>query len=217
MNEDVEREEIEKLLPWYVMGRLDRVEASKVEGYLGRHPNMMAQLDLIRDERQETVRANEETELPPSTMVGRLMAALPARHGPRFDLWLSGVVRFFTMPTARGAQWAALIAAVLVVAQAGVIATLLMRSGDQSYQAASGPPTARVLSVLVVFADDAKAPAIARFLTEFDANIVDGPKPGGVYRLRLRALDTSQAAQDELLKRLAERRDVVRILLPSRD
>ena len=95
-----------------------------------------AQLELIRDERQETVRANEETDLPPSTMVDRLMAALPARHAPHFDRWLSGVVHFFTIPTARGVQWAALIAALLVLAQAGVIAAMLMRSGDQSYQVA---------------------------------------------------------------------------------
>ena len=217
MNQDVEREEIEKLLPWYVTGRLDPATARKVESYLGRHPNMMAQLELIRAERNETVGANEAMNLPPSTMVDRLMAALPPRRASRSYRWLSSVTHFFTMPTMRGVQRAALIAALLVLAQAGVIAALLMRSGDQSYQVASGPPPAGVLSALVVFADDAKALAIARFLTEFDANIVDGPKPGGVYRLRLRSLDTSRAAQDELLKRLAERRDVVRIVLPSRE
>ena len=53
MNEDAERQEIEKLLPWYVTGRLGRAETSKVESYLGQHPDVLAQLDLIRAERQK--------------------------------------------------------------------------------------------------------------------------------------------------------------------
>ena len=34
MTNDIEHEEIEKLLPWYVTGRLDRAETNKVESYL---------------------------------------------------------------------------------------------------------------------------------------------------------------------------------------
>ena len=47
------------LLPWYVTGRLDRADAARVESYLARHPQIAAQLDLIRAEREETVMANE--------------------------------------------------------------------------------------------------------------------------------------------------------------
>ena len=43
-----EREEIEMLLPWYVTGRLDRADRARVEGYLARHPDVAAQLDLVR-------------------------------------------------------------------------------------------------------------------------------------------------------------------------
>jgi hypothetical protein len=54
-------------------------------------------------------------------------------------------------------------------------------------------------------------------LTEFDASIVDGPKAGGVYKIRLRTEDRSPAGREALVRRLAERRDIVRAVLPSRD
>ena len=93
----------------------------------------------------------------------------------------------------------------------------VVRSSDQTYRVASGASLADGLSALIAFSDDARAPTIARLLAEFDANIVDGPKPGAVYKIRLRTLDRSQATQDALLSKLAERRDVVRIVLPSTD
>lgn len=217
MNEGAEREQIEKLLPWYVTGRLARAETSRVENYLQQHPDVLAQLELIRAEREETVRANEVIARPPASMSSRLMAALPAARSSFSDRWLSSAARFFTMPTAWGVQWAALVAASLVLAQAALITGLLLGSSNQTYQLASGTPTAGGLTALIAFSDDAKAPAIARLLAEFDANIIDGPKPGGVYKIRLRTLDTSQPMQTALLNKLAERRDVVRIVLPSSD
>ena len=81
MNEDVERAEIEKLLPWYVTGRLGRADSSKVENYLSQYPDVLAQLDLIRAERQETVHANEAMGWPPSGMRDR-PAAGHLRNGP---------------------------------------------------------------------------------------------------------------------------------------
>jgi len=217
MNEDVERAEIEKLLPWYVTGRLGRADTSKVENYLSQYPDVLAQLDLVRAERQETVCANEAMGWPPSGMRDRLMASLPPARAGRSGRWLSSLVDFFTMPTARAVQWAAFVAALFVLAQAALITSLLVRSSDQTYQVASGAAQADGLSALIAFSDDAKAPAIEQLLAEFDANIVDGPKPGGVYKIRLRTLDKSRPTQDALLSKLAERRDVVRIVLPSTD
>ena len=102
MNEDIERAEIEKLLPWYVTGRLGRADTSKVEIYLSQHPDVLAQLDLIRAERQETVHANAAIGLPPSGMLDRLMASLPPTSARLSGGWLSSLVHFFTLPTARG-------------------------------------------------------------------------------------------------------------------
>jgi len=219
--EELEREEIEMLLPWYVTGRLDRADLAKVEGYLARHPQLRRQLDLVRAEQEQTVRVNEALGAPSAGAIDRMMASLPAHRQGRSP-WRAGtalfqvVAEFFSAPTAGGVRWAAVAAAALVVVQAAAIATLLTRSDGGTYQAASGQQPAGI-SALVVFADDANAKAISRLLAEFDANIVDGPKAGGVYTIRLRTEDRSQTARDVLLRRLAERRDVVRTVFPSRD
>jgi hypothetical protein len=220
--EELEREEIEMLLPWYVTGRLDPAEVAKVEGYLARHPQLRRQLDLVRSEQEQTVRANEALGASPAGALDRLMAQLPGRKPSRPPSrggtpLFQAIAEFFAAPTASGVRWAAFAAAALVVVQATAITTLLMRDGSGAYQAASGQQTAGGISALIVFADDAKAQAISHLLAEFNANIVDGPKAGGVYTIRLRTEDRSQTARDALLRRLAERRDVVQTVFPSRD
>jgi len=214
MNDDVEREEVEKLLPWYVTRRLGRADVSRVEDYLRRHPDMSTQLDLIRTEREASVRANEAIGLPSAGAREQPLASLPAARARRQAQWRANVGTFVSV-TAGRLQWAALVA--LAVAQAAIIAGLLVFSDDATYRVAAGPPPGAHLSALVAFADEAKAAAISRLLTEFDATIVDGPKPGGVYKINLRSGDKSRTAQQALLVRLAERRDVIRIVLPSGD
>jgi hypothetical protein len=215
MNEDAEREEIEKLLPWYVTRRLGRADVGKVEGYLRQHPEMLTQLDLIRTEREATVRANAAIRPPAAMPEQRLASLVAARPRRAAASWRPSLGRFVSMPTVRRLQWAALVA--LAAAQAALIAGLLVFGDGATYRVAAGPPPGDRLSALVAFADEAKAAAIARLLTEFDANIVDGPKPGGVYKIKVRSGDSSRAAQQALLVRLAERRDVIRIVLPSGD
>lgn len=224
--DDIEREEIEMLLPWYATGKLDRADRAKVESYLALHPQLATQLDLIRAEREQAVLANEALGSTSPGALDRLMMSLPAARASvaqriAGSALFQRVSEFFAAPTARGVQWAALAAAALIVVQAAAITSLVVGGGDARYQTASGRHTGdgfgSAAFAIVVFADDAKASAVARLLAEFDASIVDGPKPGGAYKIRLRTADRSQAAQDALLRRLAERRDVVRAVLPSRE
>jgi hypothetical protein len=217
-----EREEIEMLLPWYVTGRLDRADRARVEGYLARYPDVAAQLDLVQAEREQSVRGNEALGAPPAGALDRLMASLPAARPGTVQriarsALLQQVADLFAAPTVRSVRWAALAAAALIVVQAAAISTLLVRGGGGTYQTASGQAAGEGVVALVVFAEDARVGAIAQLLVEFEASIVDGPKPGGVYKIRLRTSDRSQAAQDTVLRRLAERRDIVRTVLPSRD
>jgi hypothetical protein len=101
----------------------------------------------------------------------------------------------------------------LILAQAAFIAVLLTRA--PTYRLAAGAHGDGA-AVLIAFADDAKASEIARFLADFQATIVDGPKPGGVYKIKLRNLDKSQL-DDTLLSKLSEHSNIVRIVLPSTD
>ncbi len=219
---DVEREEIEKLLPWYVTGRLDCVERARVENYLARNPDACAQLDLIRAEREQIVFANEALGSPSAGAFDRLIASLPTAS-PNLSQRATGgdplrrVADFFTVPTARGVRWAACAAAAVIVVLSAAITGILVVRHSGSYQTAIGQSRDDGVSALIAFVDEARAPAIARLLVEFDASIVDGPKPGGVYKIRLRTVVRLQSEKDALLRRLAERRDIVRIVLPSQD
>ena len=212
MTEDSEREEIEKLLPWYVTGKLGLSDTSKVERFLAQHPDALSQLQLIGTEQQETLRVNEAMGWPRSDLRDRLMASLPRSAAPSRGRF-ARFGQFFRMRPALGPQWAAVAMALLVLAQAAFIAVLLTRAPTYWLAAGAHPDGA---AALIAFADDARAADIARFLADFEATIVDGPKPGGVYKIKLRNLDKSQL-DDTLLSKLAEHRDIVRIVLPSRD
>jgi anti-sigma factor RsiW len=217
MSGNAPRDEIEKLLPWYVTGRLDGADRCKVESFLREHPEMTAELDLIRAERREAVRVSEAQGYPPPNMMQRLMHALP-RGRFRLRSFVADLWSTLAVPEARNLRWAALIVGMIVIAQAGVIAGFVLGNGEHVYRQAAGPGQASGgFSALVVFSDQATAASIARLLGEFNANIVDGPKPGNVYKIRLRAADGSQGARDALLRALAERRDVIRIVLPGGD
>jgi anti-sigma factor RsiW len=214
MSEDSEREEIEKLLPWYVTGRLGVSDANKVEMYLAQHPDALPQLQLIGAEREETMRANEAMGWPRSGLSDRLIASLPRSTAPgRGHGRFAKFAQFFRIYPALGTQWAALGMGLLILAQAAFIAVLLTRA--PTYRLAAGAHGDGAV-VLVAFADDAKASEIARFLADFQATIVDGPKPGGVYKIKLRNLDKSQL-DDTLLSKLSEHSNIVRIVLPSTD
>jgi hypothetical protein len=222
---DIEREEMEMLLPWYVTGRLDAADLAKMEAYLAAHPEVARQLDLARTERDETVAANEALGLPSAGATARLMASLPAaRPGWAAMRALRGGLQqvgdLLAAPTANAVRWAALAAAVLIAVQ-GVAIVSLLNERAGTYQTASGGPGGQEggegIALLVTFADDAKATAISQLLADLDGSIVDGPKAGGVYKIRLRTEDRSTAGREALMRRLAGRRDIVRAVLPSRD
>jgi hypothetical protein len=219
--EETEREEIEMLLPWYATGRLDRADMARVESYLARHPQLARQLDLVRTEQEQTVAANEALGWPSAGAIDRLTARLPAasRGGSPWRagaLFFQGIGEFFAAPTAGGVRWAAAGVAALLVVQTATIATLLLSDRGGTYVVASGGQSgAAGVSALVAFTDEATAPAISRLLAEFDASIVDGPKSGGLYRIRLRTEDRSLA--EVRLRLLEERRDIVRRVLRTRD
>jgi len=151
------------------------------------------------------------------------MASLPPRRPSLAQRFASStiyqtVADFFAAPTVRGVRFAAVAAALLLLVQGAVITTLLVRGeGGGTYQTASGQSDDKGVSALVVFTEDARLPAISRLLADLDATIVDGPKPGGVYKVRIRTSDRSDAARAALLRRLAEQRDVVRSVLSAGD
>ena len=213
-----EHGEVELLLPWYVTGKLSAADKARVEAFLATHPEMQRQLAMVRQEQELSVRANEALGQPSPELINHVMASF--RQHRRAPLTTTRawdrVAQFLVAPSAGGARWVAMAAVVLLMVQAAVIGALVLGRSLDVYGPATGPTSvAGGITLLVGFADQATAPAIAALLSEFEAQIVEGPKPGGIYRLRLASVPATEAARQEIVRRLRQRHDIVRIVLST--
>lgn len=215
-----EREEIEMLLPWYVTGKLDPADRARVEAWLAREPAMARQLELIREEQQASVVANEAVAVPerirPQNVANRAVSDTASPVS-----WLSGIAGaigdFFRQPTAGAVRWAAAAVAAIILAQAVVIGSNVW-SPTPGYETASGPKSTAQdgLIVLVTFKETATIQDITKALAAIDAAIIDGPRAGGLYRVRLSNAKLEGPAATARIEALRQQSGVVaRVLPPS--
>jgi len=203
MMEERESDEIEALLPWHAAGALSRDDAERVEAALARDPELAGRHALVREELAETVRLNEGLGAPSPRPLQRLMtqieaeAASGARGWGRLAIvrWLQGLLLRLSPRTL---AWSAAAAAILIVVQAGFLAALLIGGQGHSYRTASIEQTSTPGSyALVGFVPQASAADVTKFLESYEASIVDGPRAGGLYRIRI---GKGSLSRDELAK-----------------
>ena len=224
-NQITEREAIEAMLPWYESGRLDAEDAKRVEAYLAAHPDMASQLALVEEERIEAVQMNEARGTPAAGALDRLMDSIekhevanPSLAGAKTALW-GWASNLLGAPVPASLQWVAAAAAVLIVVQ-GVSLGVLMTSGvpqGPGYETASGPgqKAAQGTFALVQFAEGARAEDINGILTEMGFTIVDGPKPGGVYRVRISDEVLEVTKRDTILRKLLAQQNLISFAAPA--
>ncbi|MGI9414855.1 MAG: anti-sigma factor family protein [Hyphomicrobiales bacterium] len=212
-NEDalLERDDIEMLLPWYVTGRLEPADAARVEAYLARHPDMLDRLELMRKEQTETRFLNRSEGAEPATSAPRFMAEVVGnRSAPPSGAmaWIRGL---FDMPASGAMRWAAAAAVFVILVQAAAIIMLTgPKSGGDYIEAGGEQPVVTTGSfVLIRFADNAPAADIAAMLSELSMEIVEGPKPGGLFKLRIGPKDMSAADREGQVAALTGRGDLV--------
>jgi hypothetical protein len=195
-----ERPEIEDLLPWHAAGTLTRREAEQVEAALTRDPELMRRYMLAREEMMATVELNEALGQPSPRAATRLFAVIDAQAGRKPALSQGFVARigeFFASLTPRQLAFSASAAALAILLQAGLIGTMVIGERTQGpHQVASADKPAETGSFAFVrFAPDASAGDIAALLDANKVSIVDGPRPGGLYRVRIAALPQDPAVQ----------------------
>ena len=221
------QDDIEQLLPWFVTGKLDASEKQMVESYLAAHPAMRSQIVLIEAEQAETTHNNEAVGTPAADMLAKLMARIEgdaASGSPVAALgqllqraldWLSD--RSALVPVAAAATIALLI-------QAGAITALVWHGGQPgpspaAYQTASAPATVAATDqaayVLAGFTPTATAEQIEKTLQPLGITIADGPKAGGIYRLRLSEKALGDTERDMLMTALKSNSGVVRFVAPA--
>ena len=221
--------EIELLLPWYAVGTLDPNDIKRVEEALARDPAIARQYAAIQREYAETIALNETLGAPSMRAMQRLFAAIDAEPAQAATVSRGAgrrLLDFLGGLSPRALAWSASFGILLVLVQAGIIATVLMRSQPASYQTASfdnsrarlaqapinapvsaepltralGPQSAAApVHVLVRFAPDARISDITALLNNYQASIIDGAK-GGMFTLQLGAMSKDDA--DGLIARL---------------
>jgi hypothetical protein len=80
IDKELERHEIEALLPWHAAGTLSRREADLVERALATDNELARRCDLVRQELTETIHLNETLGAPSERAMEKLFAAIDAEE-----------------------------------------------------------------------------------------------------------------------------------------
>ncbi len=200
--------DIEALLPWYAAGTLRRRDRQRVEEALRNDPDLMRHVDLVREELAETIHLNETLGAPPSRVADKLMAAIDAeataarkRAAPGAVAgWLTG---FFANLSPRTMAVAASFATLAIALQAVAIVDVFTRPQAAVPAEGQGAEHKSGTFAMVRFARQASAAEITNFLQNNQAALVDGPTPGGLYRVRVAM---TSLAKEELARIVARMR-----------
>jgi anti-sigma-K factor RskA len=199
---NTEPTEIEALLPWYAVGTLRRRDRLRVEEALRSDPALARQAGLAREELAETICLNESLGVPSARAMDRLMAAVDdnvfAAHKRASARAVAGrFANFIVSFSPRTLAIAAAVACLAIVLQASILVSMFTRPSVERNVALNEGVHGRGTYAIVRFARQASAAEITRFLENYQATLVDGPGPGGFYRVRL-AVTT--LAKEEFLR-----------------
>jgi len=178
--------ELQRLLPWYVTGRLDAAEHARVDAHLQACEECQ---DEVRFERGL---ADSVKDLPLDAEIGwrRLERRLKTEPPRRNGLAWSPAVR-------AGAQWggwavaACALVAVGVTAAARATQQQQLAAGQYHVLGALRSPTPG--NMVVIFRPDTPERAIRAELTAANARIVDGPTAADAYVLMVPAAERTGA------------------------
>lgn len=217
-----EPNEIELLLPWHVAGALSLRDARRVDEALARDPELARQYAVIREEYAETIALNESLGAPSGLAMQKLFAAIDAEPEGRPNATLGLAARisaFLAGLSPRTLAWSAILGAVLLLLQAGVIGAVLIKNHFATYQSASLRMNESDLGgaaaphALVRFAPDARVADVTAMLDRYQASII-GSARGGMLRLQFG--DRAMSKQDfaNLIDKLSGEK-IVNLAVPA--
>jgi anti-sigma-K factor RskA len=216
-NDDArEASDLELLLPWYAAGTLRRRDRLRVERALREDFDLARKLELVRDELAETIHFNETLGAPSPAAAERLMAAIDAEAQDRRKRagaagWLTG---FFANLSPRTVAVAASFAVLALALQSAMLLEVFTTPHGGATAATDTDRSGRGSFAMIRFARQANAADITNFLQNYQATLVDGPTPGGIYRIRLAMTTIAKDQFGRLIARMRQER-VVELAEPS--
>jgi len=208
-----DQEEIESLLPWHAAGTLSRRDAERVERALASDQELVRRFNLVREELTETIHLNESLGAPSGRAMEKLFAAIDAegalkrKPGFSFDL-RTRVSEFFSGFAPRTLAYASAAAAVVIMLQAGLIGSILLKSKAPTL-ASADPVQVESLDLYINFVPQVSTDEVTKFLRARQASIVEGPKGAGTYRVRFAVTGLPKEELARLVKDMQQNRNVV--------
>jgi hypothetical protein len=213
-NEKPSPHNIELLLPWHAAGTLNSRDADEVEKTLAQDKELARRFAMVRMEMTETVLLNETIGAPSARAMENLFKVIDkGRKGVRnraasgLGAWLTDLFTPRVLES-RVLIYSASAAAVIMVLQSAVIAKMVLadRGGGATFETASAPISAtRGIDIgsyaLVRFAPQVNIADMTKLLDSRGALIVDGPRPSGMYRVRIAR---THLAADEIARAVKE-------------
>ncbi|MEP7172168.1 MAG: hypothetical protein ABI705_01635 [Aestuariivirga sp.] len=197
---------IEQLLPWYVTGKLDAGERADVENALKRFPELRAQLDLIQAEMADTVKLNEAMPMPRTGATERFMGLVQKdvqRSAPAKPQPFKVLLEWLALQLAGPPRWAVAAAVLAIVVQAALIGGLVVEQHGKGFHTAGGGETlSEGTLVLARFSDGVTLAVLTERLAAQDITIVDGPRAGALFTLRIGPDDMSVTERDKKIAAL---------------
>ena len=112
--------------------------------------------------------------------------------------------------------WSAAAAALVILVEAGLLAALFVRGPNPSYRTASvEEPVSQGSYLLVSFVPQASAADITKFLEASKATIIDGPRAGGLYRIKVGEGGLSREELARAAERMQREIGIVRLVAPA--
>jgi hypothetical protein len=198
--------DIEELLPWHAAGTLSRRDTQRVEDALARDPELARRYALVRDELGETIILNETLGAPSAHAMENLFAKIDAEPARKSRLLLGArIAEFFASLSTRTLAWSASVAALAILLQAGLIASVVIKEKSAGgYQTASAPTTDPGVGAftLIRFAPQATQDDVTKFLEANKLSIAAGPLAGGLYKVRVAVTGLPKAELATIVKKL---------------
>lgn len=189
----------QRLLPWYVNGRLDADEAALVEAHLEQCAECQEELQSDRTLGSQISSLSMDVELGWAALRQKVDAA--PRRRPASPLQV--LRRPISIGWALAAQLAA-AALILAVGLPDYFSSDGVSPDRPTYHALGAAPVAQTGNVVVLFRPDTSLRDVRAALVQADARLVDGPTASGAY-----VLHVAEGNRAAALKRLRAARQIV--------
>jgi len=207
-------EDAQELLPWYLTGKLDRAESDAVDNMLKGSADLRDQLQTARSQQAAVVESNDNVGAPSAANLTKLLQQIETTKQRRYVVanepgFFERLLGSWAAP--RPALQFAFVAACAVVVAQGVFLYQLggfrSKTDGSSYATASDGAQATVAaaSLIVAFRPEVTTAQLTQMLSEINAKVIDGPKPGQTFVLGL----ADDAAADAAIAKLQSRPDLV--------